>query len=70
MTDPHSGERGASMIDDHPFNPRGAWWDLCRVCGLSEAAHTQSLTNSGVPNARGRDDDSNRERTRRAGMAE
>jgi hypothetical protein len=34
------GEAGVGMVEGHPFIPRGAWWTLWRVCGLSEAAHT------------------------------
>ena len=26
--------------DDHPHDPRGEWWTVCRVCGLAMAAHT------------------------------
>lgn len=36
------GERGTSVIKDHPFTPRGEWWSLCRVCNLSEAAHERT----------------------------
>jgi hypothetical protein len=27
---------------DHPFEPRGEWWSLCRHCNLSEAAHSET----------------------------
>lgn len=33
------GERGVSLVSDHPFAPRGDWWSLCRTCGLGQAAH-------------------------------
>jgi len=26
-------------VDDHVFRPRGQWWSLCAVCGLSGPAH-------------------------------
>lgn len=30
-------------VDDHPFEPRGAWWSLCKTCGLARAAHSSSV---------------------------
>jgi hypothetical protein len=33
-----------SAITDHPFRPRRAWWERCVDCGLSEAAHTKSVS--------------------------
>lgn len=29
-------------IDDHPFEPRGEWYTLCKHCGLAEAAHKET----------------------------
>lgn len=29
-------------VGDHPFEPRGEWWDLCKHCGLARAAHFSS----------------------------
>lgn len=28
-----------SNIVDHPFEPRGEWYTLCKHCGLAESAH-------------------------------
>lgn len=36
------GEAGTSAITDHPFKPVTLWWSRCKVCGLSEAAHTET----------------------------
>jgi hypothetical protein len=27
---------------DHPYEPSGEWWTLCKVCGLAQAAHNSS----------------------------
>lgn len=40
----------ASEIDysspkDHPFEPRGAWYTLCKHCSLAEAAHDETTVN-------------------------
>jgi hypothetical protein len=37
------GEAGTAMVTSHAHTPRGAWWELCRICRLSAAAHTASL---------------------------
>jgi hypothetical protein len=29
----------ASLVTDHLFESKGEWWDLCKHCNLSEAAH-------------------------------
>lgn len=29
-------------INDHPFEPRGEWWSLCKHCGLARASHSSS----------------------------
>lgn len=31
-----------SIISDHPFRPKGAWWTLCEECNLAESAHSES----------------------------
>lgn len=31
--------KAASHITDHAFEPKGAWWTLCRHCNIAEAAH-------------------------------
>lgn len=36
-------ESGSAMIDSHPFIPRGKWFTPCKVCGLAEAAHLDSV---------------------------
>jgi hypothetical protein len=28
-----------SQVVDHPFEPRGEWWSLCKHCNLAESAH-------------------------------
>jgi hypothetical protein len=28
-----------SQIVDHPFEPRGEWYTLCKHCHLAESAH-------------------------------
>jgi hypothetical protein len=33
---------GPAPVDDHPFEPRGAWYTLCKHCGLGEAAHKET----------------------------
>jgi hypothetical protein len=34
----------ASIITDHPFEPRAEWWSLCKRCGLAKSAHVASVT--------------------------
>lgn len=31
-----------SNITSHPFEPRGEWYTLCKVCSLAEAAHAET----------------------------
>jgi len=33
-----------SIIDDHPFEPKGEWWSLCGYpdCNLAESAHKET----------------------------
>lgn len=28
--------------DDHPFEPKGEWWTLCKHCNLAESAHRET----------------------------
>lgn len=40
MTERHVEYHEApSAITDHAFVPRGAWYTVCKHCGLAEAAH-------------------------------
>jgi len=47
-------DQSPSIIDSHPFEPKGEWWSLCgflkadgTLCNLSESAHTQT-TNENI----------------------
>jgi hypothetical protein len=31
-----------SIISDHPFEPKGEWWSLCKHCNLAESAHKET----------------------------
>lgn len=31
-----------SGIVDHPFEPKGLWFTLCRHCNLAESAHAET----------------------------
>lgn len=33
-----------SIITDHPFRPKGAWWTMCEECNLAESSHSESTT--------------------------
>jgi hypothetical protein len=33
-------------IGDHPFDPEGEWWSLCKHCGLARAAHFSATPES------------------------
>lgn len=35
-------DEAPSGIDDHPYEPRGAWWSLCKHCGFAQAAHKET----------------------------
>lgn len=37
-----SHDEAPPEIDDHPFEPRGEWWSLCKHCSLAQAAHSSS----------------------------
>lgn len=40
--EPKAEDEAPPAVDNHPFEPRGAWWSLCKVCGLARAAHSSS----------------------------
>lgn len=35
-------DEAPSTKTDHPFEPKGEWWTLCRHCNLAESAHSES----------------------------
>lgn len=35
-------DEAPSGVTDHAFEPRGAWYTLCRHCGLAMAAHKET----------------------------
>jgi hypothetical protein len=37
-------DESPSIISDHPFVPKGAWWSLCKHCNLAESAHLETTT--------------------------
>lgn len=39
---PKAEDEAPPGVDDHPFEPRGAWWSLCKRCGLARASHASS----------------------------
>lgn len=36
-------DEAPSVISDHPFEPKGEWWSLCRHCNLAESAHKETI---------------------------
>lgn len=42
MAEPKAHDEAPSQVNNHPFEPRGAWWSLCKTCGLARAAHSSS----------------------------
>lgn len=42
---PVDQDEAPADIDDHPFEPRGAWYTLCRHCNMAMAAHTETTVN-------------------------
>jgi hypothetical protein len=36
----------SAIVTSHPYMPRDQWWSLCDVCGLAEAAHTETQATS------------------------
>lgn len=39
-------DEGPAIINDHAFEPKGAWFTLCRHCNLGEAAHSETTIRS------------------------
>jgi hypothetical protein len=37
-------DESPSGITDHAFEPKGAWFTLCRHCNLAESAHAETNT--------------------------
>jgi hypothetical protein len=35
-------DESPSVVEDHPYESKGEWWDLCRHCNLAESAHRES----------------------------
>ena len=35
-------DEAPSIIDTHPFQPKGDWWSLCEECNLAESAHKET----------------------------
>lgn len=35
-------DEAPAEIEDHPFEPRGEWYTLCKHCGLAQAAHSET----------------------------
>lgn len=44
--EPKAHDEAPPEILDHPFEPRGQWWSLCKHCGLAQAAHSSSTINT------------------------
>ncbi len=40
--EPKAEDEAPPGVDDHPFEPRGRWYSLCKHCGLARAAHSSS----------------------------
>jgi hypothetical protein len=40
--EPKAHDEAPSQVNDHPFEPRGEWWSLCKHCGLARASHSSS----------------------------
>jgi hypothetical protein len=39
-------DEAPAEIRDHAFEPRGAWYTLCKHCDLAEAAHSETTIDS------------------------
>jgi hypothetical protein len=39
---PVAHDQTPSVITDHPFEPKGAWFTLCKHCNLAESAHSET----------------------------
>lgn len=35
-------DEAPSIIEDHPFEPKGEWYTLCKHCNLAESAHKET----------------------------
>lgn len=35
-------DQAPSQVIDHPFEPRGEWYTLCKHCRLAESAHKET----------------------------
>lgn len=42
MAEPKAHDEASPGVGDHPFDPRGEWWSLCKHCGLARVAHKTS----------------------------
>jgi hypothetical protein len=42
VAEPKPEDEAPPEIGDHPFEPRGKWWSLCKICGLARASHATS----------------------------
>lgn len=40
--EPKAHDEAPSIIISHPFEPRGAWFTLCKHCNLAESAHKET----------------------------
>lgn len=40
--EPAAHDEASPGVGDHPFDPSGEWWSLCKHCGLARAAHRSS----------------------------
>lgn len=38
-------DEAPAIVTDHPFEPRGEWWSLCKYCGLAMPAHAETTVN-------------------------
>jgi hypothetical protein len=50
-------DEAPSGVTDHAFVPRGAWYTLCRICGLAQAAHRETTVDARDHIWYGNDDD-------------
>lgn len=42
VAEPRVEDEASPGVGDHPFDPKGEWWSLCKHCGLARAAHKTS----------------------------
>lgn len=38
-----------TTVHDHPFEPKGEWWSLCKHCNLGRASHSWLLAEGSPP---------------------